>query len=93
MHLSPTEAREIAWILDWTEPHVQPCQRFTFWESTTGRCTICHLCLDQRECDLHLEVFNQICLYWGTPDVDLLPSRLNQKGPRLSPEQRILGPL
>ncbi|CAJ0920415.1 unnamed protein product, partial [Ranitomeya imitator] len=35
--------------------------------------------LASREWELHLEVFNQICLCWGIPDVDLMASRLNAK--------------
>ncbi|CAJ0944859.1 unnamed protein product [Ranitomeya imitator] len=31
------------------------------------------------EWELHPEVFRQICLRWGTPDVDLMASRLNAK--------------
>ncbi|CAJ0931053.1 unnamed protein product [Ranitomeya imitator] len=31
------------------------------------------------EWELHPEVFHQICLRWGTPDVDLMASRLNAK--------------
>ncbi|CAJ0947618.1 unnamed protein product [Ranitomeya imitator] len=31
------------------------------------------------EWELHPEIFQQICLHWGTPDVDLMASRLNAK--------------
>lgn len=39
--------------------------------------------LDKDEWSLHPEVFHQLCLHWGTLDVDLLASRLNWKVPRL----------
>ncbi|CAJ0931096.1 unnamed protein product [Ranitomeya imitator] len=38
-------------------------------------------CLASGEWELHPEVFQQICLCWGTSDVDLIASRLNTKVP------------
>ena len=35
--------------------------------------------LDQGELSLHPDVFQLLCPRWGTPDVDLLESRLNRK--------------
>ncbi|CAJ0930814.1 unnamed protein product [Ranitomeya imitator] len=37
--------------------------------------------LDSEEWSLHPEIFHQICCRWGTPDVDLMASRLNSKVP------------
>ena len=38
--------------------------------------------LDPGEWSLHPEVFQNLCQKWGTPEVDLLASRLNRKVPR-----------
>ncbi|CAJ0940807.1 unnamed protein product [Ranitomeya imitator] len=40
------------------------------------------------EWSLHLEVFQQICLRWGTPDVDLMVSRLNNMVPQFIARSR-----
>ncbi|CAJ0930806.1 unnamed protein product [Ranitomeya imitator] len=40
------------------------------------------------EWELHPEVFQQICLRWGTPDVDLMASRLNAKVPNFIARSR-----
>ncbi|CAJ0964903.1 unnamed protein product [Ranitomeya imitator] len=37
--------------------------------------------LDSGEWSLHPEIFHQICCRWGTPDADLMASRLNSKVP------------
>ncbi|CAJ0958093.1 unnamed protein product [Ranitomeya imitator] len=38
-------------------------------------------CLDSGAWSLHPEIFHQICCRWGSPDVDLIASRLNSKVP------------
>ncbi|CAJ0926024.1 unnamed protein product [Ranitomeya imitator] len=40
------------------------------------------------EWSLHPEVFHQICLRWGTPDVDLTASRINRKVPQFVSRSR-----
>ncbi|CAJ0925813.1 unnamed protein product [Ranitomeya imitator] len=40
------------------------------------------------EWSLHPEVFHQICLRWGTPDVDLTASRVNRKVPQFVSRSR-----
>ncbi|CAJ0944049.1 unnamed protein product [Ranitomeya imitator] len=40
------------------------------------------------EWSLHPEVFHQICLRWGTPDVDLTASRMNRKVPQFISRSR-----
>ncbi|CAJ0950626.1 unnamed protein product [Ranitomeya imitator] len=40
------------------------------------------------EWSLHPEVFHQICLQWGTPDVDLTASRVNRKVPQFVSRSR-----
>ena len=80
---SSAAATEVAHILRWAErsvpalsavyiPGVQNWQA-DFLSRTT---------LDQGEWFLHPEGFQNPCQKWGTPDVDLMASRLNRKVPR-----------
>lgn len=46
--------------------------------------------LDKWEWALHLGFFQQLCLRWGTPDMDLMGSKFNRKVPR---RIRLWGPL
>lgn len=44
--------------------------------------------LNQGEWSLHQEVFQQICLHWGSPEVDLMASQVNRKVQRFVARSR-----
>ena len=79
---SSAAATEVAHILRWAERSVPTLLAVYIpgvqnWQANF----LSHTTLDQGEWSLHPEVFQCLCQKWGTPDVDLLASRLNRKVP------------
>ncbi|CAJ0951244.1 unnamed protein product [Ranitomeya imitator] len=80
---------ETAKILRYAECHVLAISavhipRVENWAADFLRCQG----LAAGEWSLHPAVFDQICLRWGTPDVDLMASRMNHKVPQFVARSR-----
>ncbi|XP_044151545.1 nuclear pore complex protein Nup155 [Bufo gargarizans] len=75
--------REASQILRWAEDHVPVLSAVHIpgvdnWAADF----LSRQLVDPGEWSLHPEVFHQLCLRWGAPDVDLFASRLNHRLPR-----------